>query len=168
MMVLRTSMTASSPELPDGPVTNAANSLLQAGILGSLVLLMGMALAYVVLKWNKASELRVKDQKEAMEAVRKSSEAYTALVTGTTGALRDMVSMTDALKDAVKANTEASRTMERTINETLREAIRAATTASGYRRFTPPSGTGGTGGTSSSGSSSPSGSGLQPPPSKGG
>jgi hypothetical protein len=123
-----------TPELPDGPVTNAANSLIQAGILGALVLLMGMALGYVVLKWNRTNELRVKDQKEAMEAIQKSSESYTSLVTATTGALRDLVGTTDALKEAVKANTEASRTMERTLNETVREAIRAA---GGYRRFTP-------------------------------
>lgn len=125
-----------SPDLPEGPVTGAANSLVQSGILGSLVLLFGVALVVVVLKWNKTNELRVKDQKETVEAIRRREEAYTQLVTGVMGAMRDLVGTTDALKEAMKANTEASRAMERTINETVREAIRAG----GYRRFTPPSG----------------------------
>ena len=129
-----------TPELPDGPVTNAANSLIQAGILGALVLLLGMALAYVVLKWNRTNELRVKDQKESVEATNKQAASYavdyTKLVGAVTEALRELVGTTDALKEAVKANTEASRTMERSVNEALREAIRAA---SDYRRrFTPP------------------------------
>jgi hypothetical protein len=96
----------------------------------------------VVLKWNRTNEMRVKDQEKAIAAIQRSSDSYTALVTATTGALRDLVGTTDALKEAVKANTEASRTMERTINETVREAIRAA---GGYRRFTPTGTPGGSG-----------------------
>jgi len=149
---------ALTPELPDGPVTNAANSIISSGVLGALVVLMSIALAFVVLKWNRTNELRVKDQEKAIEAIQKHADSYTTLVTATTGALRDLVGTTDALREAVKANTEASRTMERTINETVREAIRGAA-AAGYRRnFTPPGSTG-VGPAPAAGSGSGSGSG---------
>jgi len=121
------------PEVPqglDGPVTGAANSILQGGILGALVILLAVALVLVILKWNKTNEARVKDQKDMAQSLLKTT-------TGLEGALRELVGTTDALKEALKANTAASATMERTLNETVRDAVRAG----GYRRSSTPSGT---------------------------
>ncbi len=114
----------------DGPITGAANSVLSGGILGALVLLFGIALVIVVMKWNKANESRVKDQKEM-------AETLVNLTDGIKDALRDMNGTTDALKNAVTANTAALAQMERTLNETVRDAVRAQ----GYRRMSPMGGT---------------------------
>lgn len=124
-----------APELPDGPVTNAANTLLQTGVLGSMCVLLIIGIVWLVLRWNKTNELRVKDQKEASATIREMTEAHAELVTSIKEALGELVGTTNALKEALKANTEASKTMERTINETVREAIRSA----GYRRYATPS-----------------------------
>jgi len=135
-----------APELPDGPVTNAGNSLLQYGAVGAMCVLLIIAIVWLVVKWNKANELRIKDQKEAASTFREMAQASANLVVELKEALNELVGTTDALNEAVKANTEASKTMERTLNEVVREAVRAT----GYRRFTPPSG-------SSAGGSAPGG-----------
>ena len=121
------------PEVPQGfdaPVTGAANSLLQAGVLGALVVLLAVALVIVVWRWNKTNEARVKDQKEM-------AKSLVEVTTSLDGALRELTGTTDALQEALKANTAASVTMERTINETIRDAIRSGAA----RRMSPFGGT---------------------------
>lgn len=122
-----------APEVPqglDGPVTGAANALVQTGVLGALVVLLAVALVIAVWRWNKTNEARVKDQKDM-------AKSLVEVTTGLNEALTTLTGTTDALKEALKANTAASVTMERTINETVREAVRSA----GYRRMSPPGGT---------------------------
>lgn len=125
-MAAQSLMDRGGPEIPE-PVAGAANSLLQGGILGALVVLLGAALAYVVWKWNKTNEARVKDQKEM-------AKSLVDLTTGLNDAIRDLTGTTSALRDAVAANTTASTVMERTISETVRDAVR------GYRRYSPSGG----------------------------
>jgi biopolymer transport protein ExbB/TolQ len=118
-----------------GAVEDAAHTLLQAGILGALLVLVGAFAFYAVWKWNKANEARVKDQKEmARDALALTNDIQKALqaVNGTTNALQEAVR---ANTEAVKGNTAAVMTMERTLNETVRDAVRAG----GYRRPTPAS-----------------------------
>jgi hypothetical protein len=121
------------PDVPqglDGPVTGAANALVQTGVLGALVVLLAVAVVLVVWRWNKTNEARVKDQKEMAQTLLKT----TTSLNSTLGAL---VGTTDALKEALKANTSASVTMERTVNEVIRDAVRG----SAYRRSSTPTGT---------------------------
>jgi hypothetical protein len=121
------------PDLPEvAPVTSAANSLLQAGVLGALVVILLAFSFYTVWKWNKANEARVKDQKEM-------AHTLVELTTGFKEALMELNGTVDALKTAVQANTAASEKMERTLNETVRDAVRAV--GAGARRFSPPGGT---------------------------
>jgi septal ring factor EnvC (AmiA/AmiB activator) len=137
-----------SPSDAMHPVEDATSRLVQSGILGSLLVLVGAFAFYAVWKWNKANEARVEDNK-------KSAAEVTALNNDLKDTLREVLSTIDALKssmqsstealkasiqantEAVKANTAASATMERTINETVRDAVRA----SGYRRSSTPTGT---------------------------
>jgi hypothetical protein len=111
------------------PVEGAANTLLQSGVLGALLIIVGAFAFYAVFKWNKANESRVKDQKEM-------AKTLVDLTNGLKDALREVNGTTDALKEAVKANTAASEKMERTMNETVRDAIRAT----GYQRRYSPTG----------------------------
>jgi len=126
-------MIAGPPEVPtglDGPVTGAANALIQTGVLGALVVLLAIAVVLVVWRWNKTNEARVKDQKEMARTLLETT-------TSLNGTLGELVGTTDALKEALKANTAASVTMERTLNETVRDAVRG----SAFRRLSPPGGT---------------------------
>lgn len=130
------------------PVEDATGRIVQSGILGSLLVIVGAFAFYAVWKWNKTNELRVEDNKKSLEQV-------TALNNDLKDTFREVLSTVDALKtgmqtntdalkasiqantEAIKANTAASATMERTINETIRDAVRA----SGYRRSSTPTGT---------------------------
>jgi F0F1-type ATP synthase membrane subunit b/b' len=113
-------LAALTPEIApgiDGPITGAADSIVQTGVLGALVILLMAVAVAAVLKWNKTNEARVKDQKEM-------AKALVDITSDVKDAVRELTGMTDALKEALKANTTAVTTMERTVNEVVREAIR--------------------------------------------
>lgn len=127
------------------PIASAANAIIQTGVLGALLVGMTGLAILAVLRWNKATEARVKDQKEA-------SEAMTELTTSLRGALMDQtvamnalrdtqLGTSNALREALTANTAASTAMRVTLDGVVRDAVR------GYqRRMSPPGGTPATGG----------------------
>lgn len=115
---------------PPDPVAGAADKLIQTGVLGALLVLVGAFAFYAVIRWNRANESRVKDQKEM-------SEALTSLTTGLKGALVDLNGTTNALREAVVASTTQTATMQTVLNDVVKEAVRAGV----YRRMSPPGGT---------------------------
>ena len=148
MILLALALLGPEPSDSIHPVEDATSRLVQSGILGSLLVLVGAFAFYAVWKWNKANEMRVEDNKKAnaeVTALNNDLKDTFREVLSTIDALRvGMQSNTEALKvsiqantEAVKAGTAASATMERTINETIRDAVRA----SGYRRSSTPTGT---------------------------
>lgn len=118
---------SSSPELGQ-PIANAANAIIQTGVLGALLILAVTACFVAVWKLNKTNEARVKDQQEM-------TKALVDLTTNLRETLSELTGITGALKEAVQKSTEQGRSMERTLNETVRDAIRS------LRRFSPPGGT---------------------------
>jgi methylthioribose-1-phosphate isomerase len=114
------------------PVENAANSIIQTGVMGALLILAVAGAILAVWKLNRTNEARVRDQQAVTKTLIDVTTALRQTMEGLTGT-------TDALKEAVNKNTEQSRSslasMERTVNETVRDAIRA------LRRFSPPGGT---------------------------
>ena len=131
-------MLAAITEGAADPVASAASSIIQQGVLGALLVVLGAFVFYLVLRLNKLSDARVKDQKEM-------SAAQTDLTTSLKGALGDLNGTMNALREATVANTSATNAMRVTMDGVVRDAVR------GYqRRMSPPggipaTGSGGTG-----------------------
>jgi hypothetical protein len=109
------------------PVESAANSIIQSGTLGALLILTVAGCILAVWKLNKVNEARVKDQQDM-------TRALIDVTTSLRETLGELTGTTNALKEAVQGNTEQTRSMERTVNETVRDAVRT------LRRFSPPGG----------------------------
>lgn len=112
------------------PLDGAANTFLQQGVLGAMVLVLIVALAFAVWRWNKANEARVKDQKEMRDTILEVTRSFEETT-------RELSGSVDKMAEATRAQTASLVTMERTLNETVRDAIRVI----GFRRNSPFGGT---------------------------
>jgi hypothetical protein len=120
------------------PLASAANAIIQTGVLGALLVIVGVFAFYMVTRVNKVNDLRVKDQKEA-------GDAMTKLSTDLMGTMRDFNGTANALREAVVANTTAANATRVTLDSVIRDAVRGVP-----RRMTPAAGMPATGGGGSS------------------
>lgn len=128
MFFVASCLEPTAAETAASPVASAAQSIIQTGTLGALLVLAVAGALLAVWKLNKVNEARVKDQKE-------TTKALIDVTTALRETLGELTGTTNALKDAVQKNTDRVASSERTVNETVRDAIRA------LRRFSPPGGT---------------------------
>lgn len=116
-----------------GQAASAADSafekLFDRGVLGVICVLLCLALAWAVRRWNEANEARVKEGKEMAQTV-------IALTNSFRDAVRDMTTTIQELKTSTVEEKAVLTKLEATIDSVMRDAVRHGD----YRRHSPSAG----------------------------